>query len=40
MDAGTNASFPMSWLMFMDGIRRDHTDAATMTPDAKPRNAF
>ena len=27
-------------LMSMDGIKRDQTEAATITPDANPRNAF
>ena len=35
-----NASLPMCPLMSMDGIKRDQTEAATITPDANPRNAF
>ena len=38
--AGRNARRPRSAERFMDGIRSDHTDAATMTPDAKPRRPF
>ena len=30
----------MPSLISMAGIRRDHTEAATMTPEAKPRRAF
>jgi hypothetical protein len=32
------AAFPVP--ISIDGIRSDHTDAATMTPDANPISAF
>lgn len=32
--AGKNANFPIPSDMSMDGISSDHTDAATITPDA------
>ena len=38
--AGMNASRPMPSLMSMAGIKRDHTEAAIITPEAKPRRAF
>ena len=38
--AGRNASFPMDEDMSMAGIRSDQTEAATITPDAKPRSVF
>ena len=38
--AGINASFPISADMSMAGMRRDHTEAATMTPEANPKSTF
>ena len=38
--AGTKASCPMASDCSMAGIRRLQTDAATMTPAAKPKNTF
>ena len=38
--AGTTDSLPMSAAMSMPGISNDHTEAATMTPEAKPRSDF
>ncbi len=38
--AGTKASLPMEADRSIDGISRDQTEAATMTPEAKPRSAF
>ena len=38
--AGTKSSLPMEADSSMDGISRDQTEAATMTPEAKPRSAF
>ena len=38
--AGINASFPISSDISMAGIKSDHTEAATMTPEAKPRSIF
>ena len=38
--AGTKASLPMEADRSIDGIRSDQTEAATMTPEAKPRSAF
>ena len=34
--AGINASFPISDAISMEGIKRLHTEAATMTPAANP----
>ena len=33
-------TLPSPSLISIAGIRRDHTEAATITPEAKPRNAF
>ena len=38
--AGINAYFPISSDISIAGIRSDHTDAATITPDANPRSIF
>ena len=38
--AGRKASLPMAALISMAGIRRDQTEAATITPEAKPKSAF
>ena len=38
--AGTKSSLPMEADSSMDGISRDQTEAATMTPEAKTRSAF
>ena len=38
--AGTNASRPIPAAISIDGIKSDQTDAATMTPDAKPSSPF
>ncbi len=38
--AGKKESFPRSEDRFIEGISRDHTEAATMTPEAKPRRPF
>ena len=38
--AGINASFPMPSLISMAGISKDHTEAAIITPEAKPRSPF
>ena len=38
--AGSQATCPCSPAISMAGIKRDHTDAAIMTPDAKPRSIF
>lgn len=40
-DAGNHeAECPCSPAMSIEGIRSDHTDAATITPEAKPSNSF
>jgi len=36
--AGTMAVLPLP--ISIEGINSDHTDAATITPEAKPSNAF
>ena len=38
--AGTKANFPMSSDISIAGINNDQTEAATITPDAKPNNIF
>ena len=38
--AGSTAHFPLSAPICIAGISSDHTDAATITPDAKPNNDF
>ena len=38
--AGTNANRPIPAAISIDGIKSDQTDAATMTPDAKPSSPF
>ena len=38
--AGNTAHLPLSIPMSIAGISSDHTDAATITPDAKPNNDF
>ena len=38
--AGTNASFPAGSHISMAGIRSDHTEAATIMPEAKPSSSF
>ena len=38
--AGINAYFPISSDISIAGIRSDHTDAATIPPDANPRSIF
>ena len=38
--AGRNASFPICCDISIDGINKDQTDAATITPDANPKRAF
>ena len=38
--AGTNANFPMPSDMSIAGISSDHTEAATITPEANPSIAF
>lgn len=40
MAAGTTENFPMSSLISMAGMSNDHTEAATITPEANPRKAF
>ena len=40
MAAGITAHLPLSTPISIAGISSDHTDAATITPDAKPNNAF
>lgn len=39
MSAGTKFHLPQLSAPSMDGMMSDHTDAATMIPDAKPRNS-
>ena len=38
--AGSQAIFPAASAISIPGIISDHTEAATMTPEAKPRSAF
>ena len=38
--AGMTAHLPMFSHIFMLGISNDHTEAAIMTPEAKPNSAF
>ena len=38
--AGTNANFPYPADISIAGRRSDHTEAATITPDAKPSSIF
>ena len=38
--AGMTDILPMSAHMSMPGMSRDHTEAATMTPEAKPKSDF
>lgn len=38
--AGINASFPSPSAISIDGISSDHTEAATITPAAKPKSVF
>ena len=38
--AGRNASLPIDPLISIAGIRRDHTEAATITPAANPSSDF
>ena len=38
--AGNTDQAPLSTPISMAGINSDHTDAATITPDAKPSNNF
>ena len=38
--AGKNDSLPRFLLCSIDGMRSDHTDAATITPAEKPRSGF
>ncbi len=38
--AGKNARRPRFAEILMAGIRRDHTEAATIIPEAKPNNPF
>ena len=40
MDAGRNARRPIASHIFIDGIKSDQTDAATITPDANPKSVF
>ena len=40
MAAGNTDHRPLSSTISIDGINSDHTDAATITPDAKPNNVF
>ncbi len=40
MTAGTTAHLPLSAHISMLGMRRDQTDAAIITPDAKPKRDF
>ncbi len=40
MLAGIHAITPCSSAISIDGIRRDHTDAAIITPDANPNKNF
>jgi hypothetical protein len=38
--AGITLHLPLSASISIAGISSDHTDAATITPDAKPSNVF
>ena len=38
--AGSTLHLPLSATISIDGISSDHTDAATITPEAKPNNVF
>ena len=38
--AGIKASFPADSHISIAGIRSDHTEAATMMPEANPRSIF
>ena len=38
--AGAKANLPIDSDISMAGIKRDHTEAAIMTPEAKPSRAF
>ncbi|MBQ7686660.1 MAG: hypothetical protein IJT28_05465, partial [Bacteroidaceae bacterium] len=38
--AGSTDHRPLSAAISIEGISGDHTDAATITPDAKPSNVF
>ena len=40
MAAGTTDHTPLSAFISIAGISNDHTDAATITPEAKPNNVF
>ena len=40
MAAGSTAHLPLSVSISIEGISSDHTDAATITPEAKPNNDF
>ena len=40
INAGSQAGFPCASAISMDGIKRDHTEAAIITPEAKPSNNF
>ena len=38
--AGSHATPFLAFCISIDGINKDHTDAAIITPDAKPNNNF
>ena len=38
--AGNHATPPLSAVISIEGMRSDHTDAAIITPDAKPSSSF
>lgn len=38
--AGIQATFPCSSTIFIDGIIKDHIEAAIITPDANPKSSF
>ena len=38
--AGNHAMPPLSAVISIEGISNDHTEAAIITPDAKPNNSF
>lgn len=40
MAAGTTENLPMSSHIFIEGISKDHTEAAIITPEANPNNSF
>ena len=40
MAAGTTLHTPLSDTIFIAGISSDHTDAATITPEANPNSNF